>query len=154
MRVIDGKDAQHTFTVALVISRFNSEVTTALYEGAVARLKERGFSEHHVTCLWVPGAVEIPLAAQRLAKTGAYEAIIALGAVINGETRHFDYVCDQVSQGCLEVSLAFEIPVVFGVLTTETEEQARERSGGIEGNKGRDAVDAAVEMVSILRQIG
>lgn len=154
MRIIDEKNTKLTFTVAIVISRFNEEITTALYNGALERLRERGFSESQITCVWVPGAIEIPVTVGRLAQTGAYEAIITLGAVINGETRHFDYVCDQVSQGCLQAGLEYDIPVIFGVLTTNDEQQAWERVGGKEGHKGHYAVDAAVEMVSVLRQIG
>lgn len=139
--------------VAIVVSRFNEEITRRLYDGAVARLKELDFADEHVTAVWVPGAVEIPLTAQRLARTKHYEAIICLGAVIRGETSHYDYVCDQVSQGCQKVALENNIPVIFGVLTTEDETQALERTGGQHGHKGRDAVDTAVEMVSVLGQI-
>ncbi len=154
MRNITAQEIKNQFTVALVISRFNEPVTEALYAGAVERLTELGFTEHQVTTLWVPGAVEIPLAAQRLARTRAYEAIICLGAVVYGETKHFDYVCQQVSNGCQQVALAEDIPVIFGVLTTDNQEQALARVGGHKGHKGRDAVDAAIEMVSVLRQIG
>ena len=154
MRIIQAQELKQKFTVAIVISRFNEEITQGLYEGAVARLKELGFSEGQITCVWVPGAVEIPIVANRLAQTAAYEAIICLGAVIQGETKHFDYVCEHVNNGCLRVALDNDIPVIFGVLTTDNEEQARERIGGKVGHKGKEAVDAAVEMVSVLRQIG
>lgn len=142
------------FPVALVVSRFNESVTSGLLEGALRRLSEKGFTDSQITVVKVPGAVEIPLAAQRLAQLGSYDAVICLGAVIRGETSHYDYVCQQVSQGCQHVALQNDLPVIFGVLTTENEEQALERIGGKHGHKGCDAVDAAIEMVSVLRQIG
>lgn len=151
MNLTDEKDAALTFRIAVVVSRFNEEITRRLLEGALARLKERRFEEELVTVIWVPGAVEIPLVAQRLAQLEKYDAIVALGAVIRGETDHYDYVCGQVSQGCQRVALENDIPVLFGVLTTDDEAQARDRAGGRHGNKGRDAVDAAVEMVAVLR---
>jgi len=153
MRVIDCKNDHLTFSLAIVVSRFNEEVTGGLLMGAVSRLKELDFATDQVTVVWVPGAVEIPLVAQKLAQTKRYQAIIALGAVIRGETTHYDYVCNQVSEGCQRVSLDEKLPVIFGVLTTENEEQALDRIGGKHGHKGRDAVDAAVEVVSALRQI-
>ncbi len=157
MKVIDAKnsakDGRSPFNVAIVVSRFNSEVTEKLFAGAKGRLKELGFGADEVTACYVPGAIEIPLAAQRLAQIGVYDAIICLGAVIRGETGHYDYVCEQVSQGCQHVALQNDLPVVFGVLTTDNEAQAMERAGGSHGNKGIDAVDTAVEMVAVLRQI-
>lgn len=153
MNIINEKDTNLTFPVAVVVSRFNEEITRPLLDGALSRLKERRFDETQIMVVWVPGAVEIPLAAQRLAQLSKYAAIIALGAVIRGETGHYDYVCDQVSQGCQHVSLQNDVPVLFGVLTTDTEAQARDRSGGAHGNKGRDAVDAAVETVALLRRL-
>lgn len=154
MKIIHAQDLKTQFNIAIVISRFNEEITHKLYEGAIARLKELEFSESQITSVFVPGAVEIPLVAKRLAKNNGYEAIVCLGAVIRGETSHYDYVCEQVSQGCQQVSLSENIPVIFGVLTTENETQALARCGGAHGHKGRDAIDAAFEMVSILRQIG
>ncbi len=153
MQIIEAKPIKTNFKLAIVVSRFNEEVTQALYQGAVQRLKEKGFSEQHITVAWVPGAVEIPLTAHLLAKTDAYAAIICLGAVIRGETTHYDYVCNQVSNGCQEVALHHEIPIIFAVLTTENEEQAMARAGGAHGNKGSDAVDAAFDMVSVVEQI-
>lgn len=153
MRVIDARKDRITFPIALVVSRFNEPITSGLLMGAVGRLKELDFGIDQLTVVWVPGAVEIPLMAQKLARTKKYQAIVALGAVIRGETSHYDYVCDQVSQGCQRVSLDENLPVIFGVLTTENEDQARDRIGGHHGNKGRDAIDAAVETVSALRQI-
>jgi len=153
MRNIHAEDIKPTFNIAIVVSRFNFDITERLCQGAVDRLHELGFGHEQLTVVWVPGAVEIPLTAQRLAKTGHYEAIIALGAVIQGETTHMQYVCEQASQGCQQVMLQHDIPVIFGVLTTLNDEQALERVGGSHGHKGRDAADAAYEMVSVLRQV-
>lgn len=154
MRVIDCKDAKSTFTIGVVVSRFNLEISKLLLEGATSRLKESGFSENQITIIWVPGAIEIPITAQRLAQQGVFEAVICLGAVIKGESDHYRYVCEQVSQGCQHVALQNDIPIVFGVLTTENEQQAKDRAGGKEGNKGRNAAETAIEMVVALRQIG
>lgn len=137
------------FPIALIKSRFNSQVTDGLFDGAMMRLQELGFAEHLITAIEVPGAVEIPLMAQKLAKSNRYQAIVALGAVIRGETSHYDYVCAQVSEGCQRVSLDLNIPVIFGVLTTENGQQALDRVGGKHGHKGIDAVDAAIEMVAL-----
>ncbi|MFN7096329.1 MAG: 6,7-dimethyl-8-ribityllumazine synthase [Gammaproteobacteria bacterium] len=153
MRTIHAEDIKPNFNIAIVISRFNTEIVERLYQGTIERLNELGFSNEHITSVWVPGAIEIPLTAQRLAKTSHYEVIISLGAVIQGETMHMQYVCDQVSQGCQQVMLTYNIPIIFGVLTTHNDEQALERTGGSHGHKGRDMADAAYEMVSILRQI-
>lgn len=153
MPVIHAHDIKGQFNIAIVISRFNEKVTNALYDGTVQRLKELEFSDEQITAVWVPGAVEVPITAQRLAKQECFEAIICLGAVIRGETDHYDYVCQIVSDGCLQVSLNADIPVIFGVLTTENEAQALDRCGGHHGHKGRYCADAAFEMVSVLRQI-
>lgn len=141
------------FPVAIVVSRFNETITEKLLDGALGRLEALGFAQSDITVVHVPGAVEIPLVAQRLAGTGSYQAIITLGAVIRGETTHYDYVCEQVSQGCQQVSLQEDLPVIFGVLTTENQQQALDRVGGAKGHKGADAVDAAVEMVSLLANL-
>lgn len=154
MKIIDAKDAKIQFTVGIVVSRFNVEFTKPLLDGALQRIKECGFPDNQVTVLWVPGAIEIPLAAQKLAQLGVYEAIICLGVVIKGETEHYRYVCEQVSSGCQQVALQNDLPVIFGVLTTETDDQVKERIGGKHGHKGREAVDAAIEAVAALRQIG
>lgn len=153
MTTITAHSLKQTCNLAIVTSRFNEEITERLYNGALARLQELHFSEEQITAVWVPGAVEIPLAAQRLARTNIYSAIICLGAVIRGETSHYDYVCQQVSFGCQKVALQEDIPVIFGVLTTENEEQALARTGGHHGHKGCEAVDAAISMISVLRQI-
>lgn len=146
-------DCKAGFPIALVVSLFNQSITEALQKGALDRLAEQGFKEEEITVIQVPGAVEIPLIAQLLAKQNRFSAIIALGAVIRGETTHYDYVCDQVSKGCQRVMLEHELPVIFGVLTTENEAQAWDRLGGVQGHKGRDAADAAVAMVSLVEQL-
>jgi 6,7-dimethyl-8-ribityllumazine synthase len=154
MKTITAKSLESCFSIAIVVSRFNTEVTTAMVDGALVRLKELGFQEEQITQVWVPGAIEIPLTAQRLARTGDFEAIVVLGAVIRGETTHYDYVCEQVSEGCGRLALEADIPVIFGVLTTENVAQAIDRLGGKHGHKARDAIDAAYEMVSVLSQVG
>lgn len=138
---------------AIIVSRFNQEVTDRLLDGALARLAEKKVQKDQITIINVPGAVEIPLAAQLIAKKGDYSAIICLGAVIRGETNHYDYVCQQVSLGCQRVMLDHSIPVIFGVLTTDNDIQALDRVGGSHGHKGKDAVDAAIEMVSIVTEL-
>lgn len=150
MRRFSGKDKKVTFPIGIVVSRFNEEVTRKLLEGAYERLKELGFDEGQMTVVEVPGAVEIPLALQRLAELKQFDALVALGAVIRGETSHYDTVCHLVSEGCLKVNLQFKIPVIFGVLTTENDAQAFDRCGGAFGHKGRESVDAACEMVALL----
>lgn len=132
--------------VAIVTSRFNEPVTTKLYEGCVQRLLQLGIQLSEQDSCWVPGAVEIPLMAQRYAKQG-YAAIICLGAVIRGETSHYDYVCQSVTFGCQRVALDFDVPVIFGILTTENDEQAFDRLGGAHGHKGEDAAQTAYEMI-------
>ncbi len=133
--------------IGIITSRFNEKVTQRLFDGAKQRLAELNVLEENIREFWVPGVVEIPLIAQRLAKTKDYDAIIALGAVIRGETGHYDYVCQQVSYGCQRVSLDYDIPVIFGILTTENAEQAFARAGGDHSHKGIESVDAAIEMI-------
>lgn len=149
---ITPKTDSGSFPIAIIVSQFNHEITQALCTGALQRLANYGFREEDITVIDVPGAVEIPLIAKIMAKKKKYRAIIALGAVIRGETSHYDYVCQQVSDGCQRVALEFELPVIFGVLTTENEEQAWDRLGGQHGHKGVDAVDCALAMHSIVQQ--
>jgi 6,7-dimethyl-8-ribityllumazine synthase len=144
---------QKPFSMGIVVSQFNSAVTHELLQGALKRLTACGFTTSDITVVEVPGAVEVPIVIKRLAKTQQFEALIAFAAVIRGETTHYDYVCDQVSQGCQRVALDFDIPVIFGVLTTENEEQAWDRLGGKHGHKGEEAADCALAMQSVLRQI-
>jgi 6,7-dimethyl-8-ribityllumazine synthase len=139
--------------IALVVSVFNREITQALQQGALDRWVELGFNLHDVTVVEVPGAIEIPLIAQQLARLERFDAIVALGAVIRGETSHYDYVCQVAANGCAEVALAHHLPVVFGVLTTENEAQAWDRLGGAHGHKGRDAIDCALSMHAVMQQL-
>jgi 6,7-dimethyl-8-ribityllumazine synthase len=153
MKIIHAQDITTPFHVAVIVSRFNEQVTQQLCEGAIQRLKELEIPSNYITVIWVPGAVEIPLVAKQISLSSRYAVVIALGAVIRGETGHYDFVCRQVSEGCQQVALEASIPVIFGVLTTENIEQALDRAGGKHSHAGRDAADAAFEMVSILQQI-
>ncbi len=138
---------------AIVAGRFNSFITDRLIEGALDGLKRHGASEDDLSIAWVPGAFEMPLVAQRLARSGQYSGVICLGAVIRGSTPHFDFVAGEVSKGIANVSLETGVPVVFGVLTTESIEQAIERAGTKAGNKGYDAAVTAIEMANLLDAI-
>jgi 6,7-dimethyl-8-ribityllumazine synthase len=138
---------------AVVASRFNRAISDALLQGAVTTLAEHGVPDDHVTMVQVPGAFEIPITAKRLAASGRYEAIIAVGAVVRGGTPHFEYVAGECARGVGRVALSEDVPVIFGVLTTDTEAQALERAGGREGNKGSEAALAALEMVTLLRRL-
>lgn len=154
MKTIKAEERAATnFPVALVVSLFNRPVTRALQEGALEALEAAGFETGNITCVEVPGAVEVPLTVKALAAQNKYSAIITLGAVIRGETSHYDYVCEQVSQGCQAVMLEYNLPVIFGILTTENEAQAWDRLGGAHGHKGHDAVAAACAMVQVLEAI-
>ncbi|MBN9227213.1 MULTISPECIES: 6,7-dimethyl-8-ribityllumazine synthase [Legionella] len=142
-----------SFPIAIITSIFNRQVTKALQEGAISQLLKRGFNEHDIKSFEVPGAVEIPLITKRIAMQKKVQSIITLGAVIRGETSHYDLVCNMVSQGCLQVSLEYNIPVIFGVLTTDNEEQAWDRLGGKGGHKGVDVANAAIAMHQTLSQL-
>ena len=139
------------FPIAIVVSRFNEDITKALKNGAIERLLINGFMNEDITVIEVPGAVEIPIMAQQLALQKKVKVIIALGAVIRGETSHYDYVCQQVSYGCQKVALTHNIPIIFGVLTTENEDQAWERLGGKHGHKGIEAADTAMAMYGLMQ---
>lgn len=143
----------HQLKCAIVISRFNQLVTEKLLSGALNRFMEFGVKENQIKTIWVPGAVEIPLIAKQLAKTKRYDAILCLGAVVRGETNHYDYVCQQVSFGCQQVALEYEVPVIFGVLTTQNKEQAFARASGERSNKGAEVANAAMMMVESMREI-
>jgi len=138
---------------AIVVARFNQEITERLLEGAIDGLEEHGVSEESIHISWVPGAFELPLVAKRLAETGRFDAVICLGAVIRGDTAHFDYVADGAASGILKASLATNIPVLFSVLTTENWEQAEERAGIKEANNGYTGALSAIEMVNLLNSI-
>ena len=139
--------------VAIVTGRFNEFITSKLHGGAVDTLVRHGADIQNIDEVWVPGAFEIPLICQKLASTKKYDAIIALGAVIRGSTPHFDYVCNEVAKGVSHVSLKFDIPVAFGVLTTDSIEQAIERAGTKAGNKGCDAAISVIEMINLSNKI-
>lgn len=138
---------------AIVASRFNEFVTSKLLEGACQGFRDHGLPDEAVVVTTVPGAMEIPLVARRLAKSGRYAAVVCLGAVIRGETPHFEYVAGQAAAGIAAVARETGVPVLFGVLTTDTVEQAKERAGGTLGNKGYDAAVGALEMASLIEQI-
>ena len=152
-KIIEGRLDARELKVGIVVSRFNSFIGERLVEGALDALLRHGAEREHLVVVRVPGAFEIPLAAQKMAATGRYDALICLGAVIRGATPHFDYVSAEVSNGIATVSLAAGIPVTFGVLTTDTLEQAIERAGSKAGNKGFDAAMAAIEMANLYKSI-
>lgn len=139
--------------LAIVAGRFNAHVTRPLLEGALTALQEQGLKPDEVPVHWVPGAFEIPLVAKRLAASGTVDAVMCLGAVIRGATAHFDYVAGPCAAGIAQAGLETGVPVVFGVLTTDDDQQALDRAGGPEGNKGAEAARTAIEMVTLLRSL-
>ena len=153
MSVIEGLLTVTNEKFCIIVSRFNEFITSKLLSGAVDELKRHGVKEDNIDIVWCPGAFEIPIVAKKCAKTKQYNAIIALGAVIKGSTSHYDYVCAEVSKGVASVGLETEVPVIFGVLTTDNIEQAVERAGTKAGNKGSDAAKSAIEMASLLAKI-
>ncbi|MBR3889634.1 6,7-dimethyl-8-ribityllumazine synthase [bacterium] len=153
MKTIEGALTTSGEKFCIVISRFNEFIGSKLLSGAKDELVRHGVSEDNITVVWVPGAFEIPIVAKKCAKSGKYNAIITLGAVIKGSTSHYDYVCAEVSKGVASVSLETEVPVIFGVLTTDNLEQAIERAGTKAGNKGSDAAKAAIEMSNLLSSL-
>lgn len=150
MRTYEGDFDARDLRVAVVVSRFNETISKRLLDGAIDSLLRHGASEDNLSVTWVPGAYELPLAADRVASSGTVDAVVCLGAVIRGETAHFEYVAGGAASGIAEVTLRTGIPVSFGVLTTESTEQAEDRAGGKMGNKGAEAALAAVEMASLL----
>lgn len=153
MNIFEGKLIPEKIKVGIIATRFNEFITSKLLSGALDGLKRHDVAEDCIDVAWVPGAFEIPLIASKMAKSGKYDAVICLGAVIRGSTTHYDYVCNEVSKGISQVSLASGIPVMFGVLTTENIEQAIERAGTKAGNKGYDCAVGAIEMVNLIRTI-
>lgn len=152
-QVIEGNFQVSGKKVALVAGRFNAFITKNLVEGAVDTLVRHGIEDAAITLVWAPGAFEIPLVVKRVAATGAYDAIIALGCVIRGGTPHFDYVAGEAAKGIGQLALQCNIPILFGVLTTDSIEQAIERAGTKAGNKGAEAAMAALEMMSLMEQL-
>jgi 6,7-dimethyl-8-ribityllumazine synthase len=153
MKTLEGMYEGKGLKIAIVASRFNEFITTKLVGGAEDCLLRHGTDEDDITLAWVPGAFEIPLAAKKLAFSGKYDAIICVGAVIRGSTSHYDYVCAEVSKGIAQVGLESGLPILFGVLTTDTIEQAIERAGTKAGNKGYDCAMSALEMVNLFRNV-
>ena len=153
MRKIEGNLVAEGIRIGIVVSRFNEFITSKLLGGAMDGLIRHGMNEDDITAVWVPGAFEIPLIASRMARSGKYDAVICLGAVIRGSTDHYNYVCNEVSKGIASVSLETGIPVLFGVLTTDSIEQAIERAGTKAGNKGYDCALSAIEMVNLMKNI-
>jgi 6,7-dimethyl-8-ribityllumazine synthase len=153
MRTLEGQLSITDATFCVIAARFNDRIVGDLVRGALEALNRQGVPESAIDLVRVPGAFELPLAAKKLARTRQYDGLVALGVVIRGATPHFDYVCSECASGLRQVSLEFELPIGFGVLTCDTVDQAMERSGVKHGNKGADAALATMEMVSLLRQI-
>lgn len=153
MKIYEGSMVSKKMKVGIICARFNEFIVSKLLGGALDGLKRHGVDEEDIEVAWVPGAFEIPLIASKMAKSKKYDAVICLGAVIRGSTTHYDYVCSEVSKGIAHVTLESDIPVMFGVLTTENIEQAIERAGTKAGNKGYDCALSAVEMVNLINEI-
>ena len=153
MRTLEGKVVAREIKVGILAARFNEFIVSKLVAGARDGLLRHDVKDEDIDLAWVPGAFEIPLIASKMAKSGKYDAVICLGAVIRGATSHYDYVCSEVSKGIASVSLTSDIPVMFGVLTTDNIEQAIERAGTKAGNKGYDCALGAIEMVNLVRQL-
>ena len=153
MRVLEGNVVAKGIRVGIVAARFNEFITSKLVGGALDGLKRHDVKEEDIDVAWVPGAFEIPLIASKMAKSKKYDAVICVGAVLRGSTSHYDYVCSEVSKGIANVSLNSDIPVMFGVLTTDNIEQAIERAGSKAGNKGYECATGAIEMVNLIRAL-
>ncbi len=154
MKTFEGKLVADGIRIGIVCARFNEFIVSKLLSGCQDGLLRHGVRDEDIEVAWVPGAFEIPLISSKMAQSGRYDAVIALGAVIRGSTSHYDYVCAEVSKGIASVSLQTGVPVMFGVLTTDTIEQAIERAGTKAGNKGSDCAQGAIEMVNLARQLG
>ena len=153
MQILEGKVVAENVKIGIVVARFNEFITGKLLAGAVDGLKRHNVEEDNIDVAWVPGAFEIPLIASKMAKSKKYDAVICLGAVIRGATSHYDYVCSEVSKGIETVSLNSDIPVMFGVLTTDNIEQAIERAGSKAGNKGFECATGAIEMINLIHEL-
>ena len=153
MNIVEGNLLAQGLKFGIVVSRFNEFITSKLLSGAEDTLVRHGAEEENITVAWVPGAFEIPLVAKKMSKSGKYDGIICLGAVIRGATSHYDYVCNEVSKGVALVNMETEVPTGFGILTTENIEQAVERAGTKAGNKGSSTAEAVIEMVNLTRQL-
>ncbi len=153
IKFIEGQLVAEGLKIGVVVARFNEFINSKLLDGALDGLKRHGVKEEDIEVAWVPGAFEIPLVAQKMATSNKYQAVICLGTVIRGRTSHYDYVCAEVSKGVAHVGMATGVPTIFGVLTTESIEQAIERAGTKAGNKGFESAVTAIEMANLLRQI-
>ena len=153
MKIYEGKLVAEDIRIGIVCSRFNEFIVSKVLSGALDGLSRHNVREENIETAWCPGAFEIPLIAQKMACCGKYDAVICLGAVIRGNTSHYDYVCAEVSKGIAAVTLKADIPVMFGILTTDNIEQAIERAGTKAGNKGYDCALSAIEMVNLIREI-
>lgn len=153
MKVFEGKLVNKKIKVGIVCARFNELITSKLLSGALDGLKRHDIYEDDIEIAWCPGAFEVPLTAKKMAQSGKYDAVICLGAVIRGATSHFDFVCAEVSKGIATVGLESGIPVMFGILTTDSIEQALERAGTKAGNKGYDCALGAIEMVNLINEM-
>lgn len=151
MKTFEGNLVSQGIKIGIVAARFNDFIVSRLIGGCEDTLLRHGVREEDISLAWVPGAFEIPLIAFKMAKSGKFDAVIALGAVIRGSTSHYDYVCSEVSKGIANVSLNSDVPVLFGVLTTDSIEQAIERAGSKAGNKGSECAQGAIEMVNLIR---
>lgn len=152
-KVFEGKLSAEGLKVGIVVSRFNEFITNKLVGGALDNLIRHGANDSDIAVYWVPGTFEIPIVAQKVASSGKYDAVICLGAVIRGATPHFDYIAAEVTKGIAQVGMSTGVPTIFGVITTDTIEQAIERAGTKVGNKGFDAAQAAIEMANLVKQI-
>lgn len=153
MEVLEGKLLAEGQRIGIVAGRFNEFITSKLLGGAVDAFVRHGGNEQDITVAWVPGAFEIPLTAQKMVESGKYDAVVCIGAVIRGATPHFDMVANEATKGVAQVGLRMGIPVIFGILTTDSIEQAVERAGTKAGNKGFEAVATAIEMINLLKQL-
>ena len=153
MKIFEGKLVSEGTKVGIVCARFNEFIVSRLLSGCEDTLLRHGVQAEDITVAWVPGAFEIPLIASKMARRGRYDAVIALGAVIRGATSHYDYVCSEVAKGVASAALNSDVPVMFGVLTTDTLEQAIERAGTKAGNKGAECAQSAIEMVNLIRAL-
>lgn len=154
IKTIEGTGSVNDARIAIVASRYNNYIVERLLNGCFDTLRKAGISNEQITLVRVPGAFEIPIAAGKLADSKNYDAVIALGAVIRGETPHFEYICNECANGLATIALQVDIPVIFGVLTVDSIEQAEDRSGDAESNKGCEAAGTAIEMIDVLRKIG
>jgi len=151
--VLEGQLTAQGLRFAIVVSRFNSLVTQRLLDGALDALRRHGADENAITVVYVPGSFEIPLAAKRLAQSGAFDAVICLGCILRGDTPHFEYVASEAAKGIAQVALETGVPTIFGVVTADTLEQALERAGAKAGNRGFEAAMTAMEMANLMRQL-